>query len=180
MEPIETRRLSLVPATATTTRLELADPRGLLRLLGADEASEWPSASLREVLPAFLQQLEEDPTCVGWLAWYWILRSGRELVGGGGFKGRPSADGTVEIGYETCGRHRRRGYAKEAVDALVQWAFAQGCVRRVVAETAATNHGSRQVLSALGFEPRGADSVRGLLRFERRCPDATAEPFRMS
>jgi len=166
MNTIVTRRLELIPATAELVRAEMDEPERFCDLLGVVRADDWPSENLQAVLPLFLDELR-DPANVGWLCWYWIDRAENALVGGGGFKGRPSTDGAIEIGYETRPAYRRRGYASEGVAALVNWAFSQMGVRRVVAETAPDNAGSIGVLLAAGFERTGPGSEPELVAFER-------------
>jgi RimJ/RimL family protein N-acetyltransferase len=166
MEPIHTERLRLVAATARSTRLEQEDRDAFFEHLGAIRSVDWPPDTLRDVLPSFLAMLEADSRNAGWYAWYWIHDRERTLVGGGGFKGRARADGTVEIGYELCERHRGNGYATEAVRALAAWALRQGGVSRVVAETARGNERSRRVLERVGFRLQGGGPEPGLLCFE--------------
>ena len=175
MNPIRTARLRLVPATPASVRAELEDADGFCRLLGVRPVRDWPAAALHDVLPLFLRQLEEHPDDVGWLSWYWIREASRCLVGGGGFKGRPAVDGTVEIGYETRAAYRRQGYAKEGVEALVGWALHQEGVTRVIAETHCDNAASIAVLTASGFRRLGSGSEPHHLRFERARSDG-ADP----
>ena len=73
-----------------------------------------------------------------------------------GFHGPPDNDGLVEIGYEVEPEHRRRGFASEATEGLVEWAFAQPGVKRVVAAIRADNEASLGVVRGLGFEPAGS------------------------
>jgi RimJ/RimL family protein N-acetyltransferase len=168
---IETRRLTLAAATASLVRAEMEDLPRFFRLLGVRPSPLWPPEDVRDALPFFREELESRPHLAGWLSWYWVLRgdsaaSSRDergrtadgdggsgiLVGTGGFKG-PPIDGTVEIGYCVLAPYRRRGYATEAVEALLGWAFAHAKVRLVVAETAADNVPSLALLAKLGFEP---------------------------
>ena len=166
MDPIRTQRLELIPATAGLVQAEIEDPTHFFNLLGVAAADDWPSENLQNVLPLFLDGLQ-DPANVGWLAWYWIDRAENAIVGGGGFKGKPSDDGPAEIGYETRPAYRRRGYASEAVAALTQWALSRPGVRRVFAETKSDNIGSIGVLKATGFAEAGPGSEPGLIGFER-------------
>ena len=57
------------------------------------------------------------------------------LIGKSGFSDKPSADGTVMLGYIVHEQFRRKGYATEAVRAMVDWAFSHPEVTRVIAET---------------------------------------------
>lgn len=72
------------------------------------------------------------------------------IVGSGIFKSEPS-EGWVEIGYAIAPECQRRGYATDAVFALVRLAFEQPDVRAVYAETAVANDASRRVVRKVGF-----------------------------
>lgn len=172
MNPIATCRLRLVPATGTLIRLEISNPNEFFRQLEVEPIPNWPSKNLAGVLPFFLEQLENDPSLVGWMAWYWIQETANEnhLVGGGGFKGSP-VDGMVEIGYETRPAFRRQRFATEAIGAQVAWALGQPDADSVVAKTRTDNYASIRVLRKLGFDQVGAGSEAGLFRFERRIND---------
>jgi RimJ/RimL family protein N-acetyltransferase len=170
-----TARLTLVPASASLIRNEMRGPRFLGEALGVQVHDGWPPPDLAEVLPFFHRQLLESPRLAGWFPWYWVLipnEAGRsaseaglaELVGAGGFTGPPE-DGRVEIGYHVQAEHRRRGYAAEAVQALLKWAFGHPEVEEVIAEAAADNDASIGLLEKLGFARVGAGSQPGLIRF---------------
>ena len=105
----------------------------------------------------------EHPEWSGWLTWYAVERTvaGRVLVGGGGFKGAPTDDGDVELGYSLLPQFYRRGLASELATALVGWAAAQPGVRRILAQTSAENLGSQGVLRKLGFAPLGPGEEPG-------------------
>ena len=62
----------------------------------------------------------------------------------------------------------RRGYASEAVEALVAWAFGHPEVTRVIAETYPELVASVGVLEETGFRFIGAGSEERVIRFERR------------
>ncbi len=81
---------------------------------------------------------------------------------------RVAADGTVEVGYSVLEAHQRRGYASEAVEALVGWAFGHPEVTRVIAETYPELVPSVGVLEKTGFRLIGAGSEERVIRFERR------------
>jgi ribosomal-protein-alanine N-acetyltransferase len=164
---LTTARLELIPATGALARAELEDLETLFRLLGVEWAPDWPPADTVDALPVFAEQLERNPALVGWLSWYWVLGGERsELVGNGGFKGRPGPEGAVEIGYFVRSRFRRRGIAAEAATRLVAWAFESPQVTHVIAETTEGNVASTLVLQRLGFKRAGAGSECGLVRFE--------------
>jgi len=91
-------------------------------------------------------------------------RAGRVLIGDLGFKGKPDREGTVEIGYSVLPVYRRQGYAFEAVQALVGWAFAQQSVKRITAACSPDNAPSVRILERLGMQCLEADG--SLLRWE--------------
>jgi RimJ/RimL family protein N-acetyltransferase len=84
-----------------------------------------------------------------------------ELVGWGGFKGPPGADGTVEIGYEIAAARRGRGLATDAARTMVDEAFADPAVRRVIAHTLPEPNASNHILRKLGFVFAGDTLDRG-------------------
>ena len=97
-----------------------------------------------------------------WYAiWMIELKDGTH-IGDLCFKGL-NADGSVEIGYGIEEEHQRRGYASEAVCAMVDWAFRQSGVCCVTAETEESNIASQKVLSKAGFIPTGKTGEEGPL-----------------
>lgn len=101
---------------------------------------------------------------------YFILLPGEGgrpiLVGTAGYKGPPSADGTVELGYGIVSEYQRRGFASEATRGMVARAFRFPSVRRVIAETLPELTPSIGVLQKCGFRLIGEGSEPGVIRFE--------------
>jgi ribosomal-protein-alanine N-acetyltransferase len=97
-----------------------------------------------------------------------VKGGGRELLGVAGYVGPPTVDGAVELGYAIAEEHQRRGYATEAVQALVAAAFKTPSVAVIKAKTYATLMPSIGVLKKTGFSQVGSDPSRGLLWYERR------------
>ncbi len=81
-------------------------------------------------------------------------------------KGKPTFDGTVEIGYSVLTEAQGLGYATEAVQGLVSWAFEHPEVLRVIAETLPELTPSIRVLEKSGFVSVAEGSEEGLIRFE--------------
>jgi [ribosomal protein S5]-alanine N-acetyltransferase len=159
---LETARLVLVPCDARLTAVE-RDPAALAAAVGAAVPADWPPAEIVPALGAWHDELTRHPERCGWYGWLWVLRDG-PLIGQGGFKGEPGADGAIEIGYAVVPSQQRRGYATEAVNALVAWAKRDPRVRRIDAET--TSAASARLLRKLGFRelPQIAADV---LRFSK-------------
>jgi RimJ/RimL family protein N-acetyltransferase len=189
---LTTTRLELIAATVEISRAEIHDRAHFATLLGTPVPAAWPpplndDASMQWILDT----LERDPDAVGWAAWYYVLRggsvgaggsgtsgsgagigdrgsraTGRAVIGNGGFTRRPSADGTVEIGYSILEEHQGKGYATEAAEALLAWAFGHAEVRRVIAHTFPELIASIRLLEKCGFRGTGPGSEEGSIRFE--------------
>lgn len=161
----------MVPATVELGRAELRARGQLGFLLGAQVPDSWPPELYDRAAAEYtIRRLEEGPEQAGWWLYYVVLRSagseGPVLIGTCGFKGPPTADGTVEIGYGIVPESRRRGYAAEAVRGLVTHAFRIPEVRRVIAETLPGLAPSIGVLRKTGFRYIGEGSEDGVIRFE--------------
>lgn len=160
-------RLELFAAGAESARLQLFDRQGLARWLDARVPGEWPHESMVEALEHCARDLIRDPLLTGWFHWHFVSVEGktRTLIGDGGFKGPPDAEGKVEVGYAVLAPFQGRGYASQAVGMLVEWAFADPRVKRIGAETYVDHPASLRVLEKNGFLRRR--SAEGLVWLER-------------
>lgn len=107
----------------------------------------------RELQSAYQQMLDgvrENPSRAQWYAVWMIERRDGTMVGDLSFKGIPE-EGMVEIGYGILESWRGRGYATEAVMAMVLWAEQQPGVCCIEAETDPDNRISQRVLAKCGF-----------------------------
>jgi len=68
-----------------------------------------------------------------------IRRADERVIGDVGFLGPPDATGAVSVGCAITEDARRRGYATEALSALLGWAREQPGLTCVVADTTRTN-----------------------------------------
>ena len=167
---IRTERLELVPATVATAQAALDGREALAAALHAVVPDTWPPDLLDEPALQFtLARLAASITEATWWMYFVILpgaEGGRTLIGSAGYKGPPSADGTVEVGYGIVRDRQRRGYASEATRGLVARAFQHPEVRRVIAETLPELTPSIGVLRTCGFRFIGEGSEAGVLRYE--------------
>ena len=129
-----------------------------------DEMQEIIDAQADEILKTayreMLQGALDHPDQWEWYTIWIIERKDGAKVGNLCFKGR-NDDGSVEIGYGISAEYQGRGYATEAVDAMVAWALRQPGVRRVDAETEPDNRASQRVLEKCGFLPAGTTGKEG-------------------
>ncbi|HEY0615208.1 MAG TPA: GNAT family N-acetyltransferase [Candidatus Elarobacter sp.] len=169
---VRTKRLRLIPATLQTLAAEEHARDRLSVLLGADVPADWPPPlNDDESLQFFISRLTAEPDAIGWVAWYFVRDEPGVppvVIGNGGFKGQPSDDGVVEVGYSLFPQFQRRGYATEAVGELIDWAFGDERVRTVIAETLPDSAASMALLRRLGFTQTTVASEPGVIRFERR------------
>ena len=165
---IRTARLELVAATAEHVEAELRDRDRFVARLGARIPDPWPPPLNDEDSANWaLTYLRNNPGDVGWSLWYWVQLDGGERVaiGNGGFKGRPDADGTVEVGYSVVEAYQRNGYASEAVAGLIAWAFGHPQVTRVIAETYPELVASIGVMEKNGLRYLGPGSEERVIRY---------------
>lgn len=170
-ERITTDRLELVQGNLELSKAEVSDRNRFAVMLNA-RVLQWPPPLNDESsMKYFLRYFSRNPDANGWGVWYFILNTKGEeriVIGNGGFKGKPAEDGTVELGYSILEIYQNKGYASEAVRALLLWAFRHASVRRVIAETLPGSAPSIRVLEKCRFRSIGAGSAPGVLRFELR------------
>jgi [ribosomal protein S5]-alanine N-acetyltransferase len=157
---IHAPRLDLVVMSPALMRALLAadwDQAG--KLLGARIPAEWRGEDW-QWLGERPDQADADPSAMPWLPRALLLadETGRQepaVVGEAGFHGPPDGDGRVEIGYMVVSEHRRRGYAEEAVRALMAWATAEYGITRFRAGISPQNAASLGLIRKLGFAQAG-------------------------
>jgi len=166
---INTARLRLLVLTAEQLRLYLVDRGQLGRELTVRFDDAAPATALRRAIGLKLTAMAgAADTAHLWHA-YWLIVVQDEgwAAGLAGFKGPPDAAGDVEVGYGIDAGFRRRGYATEAVGALVDWALAAPECLAVTARTQETNEASMAVLRDSDFRQYGSDGDQLLWRINR-------------
>ena len=167
---ITTSRLDLIAGTPELARANINDRTQFATLLTARVPDEWPPPlNDTDSMKWFERYLDEHPDGVGWVTWYFILRDDerrkRVVIGNGGFKGKPTSDGTVEVGYSVLEKFQRAGYATEATRGLIAWAFEQREVKRLIAETYPLLTGSIRVMEKNGLAFIGDGSEEDVIRY---------------
>lgn len=176
------------PDPNTGVRLDMI-PEQVLHALGSGDA-----ASLDQFYATpFLTGAECD--------WLWRIRSAQVLaspgdapwvtrlivdplvdvpVGIAGFHGPPDETGMVEVGYRVAPPLRRRGYARRALEILLNVAREHPEVRTVRATISPDNAASRALIDGYGFVERGEqwDDEDGLEIIYEVTADAASRPGR--
>ena len=148
----------LVPADLRLVDAALVSDAALAEAVGCDVEAGW--ATFAGALVATRDALASHPDGVAWGPRLFIGQDPPRVVGWGGFKGPPSDDGVVELGYEIAESLRGRGLATGAARAMVAEAFADDEVTAVIAHTLPESNASNHILERLGFRHDG-DRVEG-------------------
>lgn len=141
MTSLQTMNLRIVLQT-------LEEVREMLAALSPSERAE--------VSPAWLARLHAATAPSPWTHGFSIIhREFGATVGSCGFHGPPTTDGIVEIAYGVAPDHQGKGYATEAAQALVDFAFADASIHVVWAHTRPSLSASTRVLTKCGFRRIG-------------------------
>jgi ribosomal-protein-alanine N-acetyltransferase len=162
-----TRRLELIAATPELARADADDPAQLGQQLQAEVPPGWPPERYTHHQRSFAERLGAQPSLTGWLMWYAVQIDPAVLVGAVGLSGPPDGDGAVELIYFMLDRFQRKGYATEAVGALIDWAFSNEVVRCIRAITSRSlPPAAVSVLERNGLSFVGEGNDPGTMRFE--------------
>ncbi len=153
-KPIEiaSPRLRLVALNAELASLQLDDRAAFFRVLGVEPEPTWPPELMDQTAMEWTrEQLRAHPADTGWFSWVYISPVMNRLLGVGGFRGGPDAEGAIEIGYSMLISYREQGLATEGVMALLDWAYTHERVKSVMAQTRDDRDASHRVLEKAGF-----------------------------
>jgi [ribosomal protein S5]-alanine N-acetyltransferase len=162
---LRTQRLEIRPGSASALRAALESNGALAANLHVDVPDSWPPELYDDDAVRWTLDQLGDRVDGGPYGFYYLIRhqtGARDtLIGVGGFKGPPNANGEVELGYGVLWEFQRQGYASEAVQAWLTLAFADPAIRMVVGQTLASLTPSIGVLEKAGFRLAGAGADDG-------------------
>jgi RimJ/RimL family protein N-acetyltransferase len=174
---VRTDRLDLILASRRILESDRGDRTELARLLHAEIPAAWPPPLMDEgVIREFIGMSSAVSGPV-FAAWYWVLNDPKErsriLIGNGGILGAKSGPENVVLGYSVLDKYRNRGYATEAVRALIPEIFSLPGIRRIIATTYPDLGASIRVLEKNGFvrtdrAPVGTGAEEGTVCFVRK------------
>jgi len=147
---IETENLKLIPCDTEILRSAIKGNENLahkLKVIVPDNWSEFGIGILQYSLDRLLESEEEN----NWWMYFPIHKQDNKLIGSGGYKGKPTPDGTVELGYEIASDYRNRGLATEMTKGLIDNAFKDNRVKSIIAHTLGKESPSTKVLQKCGF-----------------------------
>ena len=101
------------------------------------------------------RQLEENPAAAAWVTGVIWDERHKVAVGRAGYHGPPDRRGMVEIGYAVDPAYRRHGYARAALEALLQRAAREPQVRTVRVTISPDNVASYRLAAQYGFTEVG-------------------------
>ena len=129
-----------------------------------------------------LAQLDVDPSIRQWLGRAMVLADEAGRAAGRSARSastaRPTRTGRLEVGYSVEPEFRRRGFAREAVRAMFDWAAPSHGIRRFIASISPTNERvAARSIAGFGFSPdRVADGRHRRPRARLRGRLATLPP----
>lgn len=158
--------MEIVTARLRLDGLRPEDAAALLAYRGDPEVSRyqgWQPASLAEAKRFIEIQERAVPDAVGtWWQRAIRLRDSGELIGDLGLHFLDGA--TVELGISLAPAHQRHGYAREALDVMLDFVFGGLRKQRVIALVDPRNFMCMRLLEGLGMHRR--DAQGGDVKFE--------------
>ncbi len=150
---IETKRLTLIATELKHIELVMQSKKLLGEYLGMNILPSFPESE--DALPWFYDLVKSDESLIGWISFWALNRADNTLIAGVGFKGKPDADGKIEIGYSVIPEYRRQGFASEMVGAFLEFGFTNPAVTAILAQTRVDNYPSMKVLERFGMKQTG-------------------------
>ena len=169
-ESITTERLDLILMSEAFLKACLAGEK-----LEAEELSgfhildEW--LQKRWLMEMRIKQIERDASAHPWLLRAIVLRSESKMIGHIGFHAAPGEKSLqvftpcgVELGYTVNEAYRRKGFATEAILAMMRWATEREPDAEFIVSISPDNIPSLNLASRLGFKKVGShmDEIDGI------------------
>lgn len=146
IEKIFSERLFFVPFTLDAATSILKGNLEVLNNLGLQTDKNWPDYESIETLPKIVKNLEKVKEPTGFESWMIVRQDNMFVIGDAGFKGKPNANGEVDIGYSIIEKEQKKGYGFETAKRLVDWAFLQQGVKHITASCLISNIASARIL----------------------------------
>lgn len=147
MDPeLLTARLRLVPNRPELVRAYLTSADELGRVLGVQVPADWPS------FPEVFTYVPEAGIVPRFRYYLVISLEHNALIGEVGYKGDPAEPDGVRMAYSTLPAYRQRGYATEALQAVLKHAFADPDLNKVYVGPLGTSAHAEHIMADFGFQ----------------------------
>lgn len=174
-DPIRTTRLELVRLTPTFVEAVVAGDAGAAGTEIAARVGRWLTADPSHVIQLHLAGRAADLSGYPGLGRAIILvvpGTARRVIGSIGFHGPPDERGRLEASCRVHPAHRSRGFAAEALGALLDWATESYSVTRFIVAVPAARERREPVPIEIADAPAGpiqvqVDHTAKLLETER-------------
>lgn len=144
-------RLILIPYTLAVCKSILDANYTFFNDMQLQKGNGWPDEDVLETLPRIINNLNKVPSPTGFESWMIIKLETGEIIGDVGFKGFNTTDKSADLGYGIIEAERQKGFAKEACELLLSWAFTNNFLEKITASCLATNIASIKTLQKLDF-----------------------------
>lgn len=178
MDIIYSPRLELIALSPDFLSVSLrGDLESASRLIELFIPPDWLEA--KWLMEIRLAKMRANPALEPWLLRAIGLRETRTMIGFIGFHTQPGAEylnsyapDSVEFGYTIFPEYRKKGYASEASQALMDWAAREHGVMRFVVSISPENEPSLRIARKFGFRKVGTvtdpeDGVEDVFLLER-------------
>jgi len=166
--------LSSIPRKLDTKDLHLrpsrlADVEGMFAMLSDPESMKYwsstPVTKIDDALEVLRQDLESDAKGNS-MCWAVTLKGQDEMIGKCILFQFSQANHRAEIGFILDRNYWRQGFMRQALEAVIDFAFTTLQLHRIEADVDPENTGSLGVLEKLGFQREGLFRDRWLLNNE--------------
>jgi [ribosomal protein S5]-alanine N-acetyltransferase len=152
-------RLPTIDADRISLRwISRDDVDALYRIFSNEEVMRYwstPPLTDRDAAVDLLQDIHDGFGRQSMLKWGIALRADNALIGTTTLYNLDFGNRRAEMGYALARDHWRRGYMREALQALLTYAFEVLDLRRIEADVDPRNTASIQTLERLGFQREG-------------------------
>ena len=156
-----TERLTLVPCHPAQHVTLLTAPEQFAEHAGFPlHAALSGMYTTGDISPEWLASLEGAAGPDPWQFGFFLVETSTGIaIGTAGFTGPPDGDGVAEIAYGLVSDREGQGLATEAAAALIDFAFEDARVTRLMAHTRPETNASTRVLTKNGFTFVGEETV---------------------
>lgn len=156
---IITDRLIIIPLDKEQLELCINAYGEMEKTLGLNNTDTRQSERQKSVCKIRLNGVMDNPIRYMWFTvWIIVHKEENKIIGSAMIKGYPNQKGEVIVGYGVNESYRCKGYATEALKAMINWIFENPNAKIIVADTLKDNIPSHRVLQKLHMKVYKEDS----------------------